>query len=81
MIERGNAYYSCRPHTFRHKMDSWTKGAFLIGFLLTASSVLVRMFDFIDNSTTLPFFVIGTIIVIMGERNRVRLEETPVSAD
>jgi len=38
------------------------------------------MFDFIDNATTLPFFVIGVIVVVMGERNRVRLEESRFSA-
>jgi len=62
-------------------MDSWTKLAFLIGFLLTMSPLLLRMYDFIDNSTTLPFFVIGVIVVVIGERNRVRLEENPVSSD
>ncbi len=61
------------------QMDFWTKAAFLIGFLLAVSSLLVRMYNFIDNSTTLPFFVIGVIVVVMGERNRVRLEEKPVS--
>ncbi len=62
-------------------MDFWTKIAFSIGFLLTAAPLLLRMYDFIDNSTTLPFFVIGVIIVVMGERSRVRLEEKPVSAN
>ena len=61
-------------------MDFWTKLAFLIGFLLIVSPLTLRMYDLIDNATTLPFFVIGLIIVVMGERNRVRLEETSISA-
>lgn len=59
-------------------MEFWTKLAFFIGFILTVSSLMVRMYDFIDNTATLPFFVIGVIIVVIGERNRVRLEESPV---
>jgi hypothetical protein len=62
------------------QMDFWTKLAFSVGLLLTLISLMLRMYDFIDNSTTLPFFVIGVIIVVIGEGNRVRLEENPVSA-
>jgi hypothetical protein len=61
-------------------MDFWTKLAFVIGFVLMLSPLTLRMFDFIDNATTLPFFVIGVIVVVMGERNRVRLEESRFSA-
>ncbi len=61
-------------------MDFWTKVAFFIGFLLIVSPLTLRMYDLIDNATTLPFFVIGVIIVVMGERNRVRLEERRISA-
>ena len=60
-------------------MDFWTKLAFLTGFLLTVSPLVIRMYDLIDNATTLPFFVIGVILVVIGERNRVRLEENPLS--
>jgi hypothetical protein len=63
------------------RMEFWTKLAFFVGFLLIVSSLLLRMYDFIDNSTTLPFFVIGVMIVAIGERNRVRLEDNPVLAD
>jgi hypothetical protein len=56
-------------------MDFWTKLAFLTGFVLIGSPLTLRMYDLIDNATTLPFFVIGVIIVVMGERNRVHLEE------
>jgi hypothetical protein len=56
-------------------MDLWTKLAFLAGFVLIVSPLTLRMYDLIDNATTLPFFVIGVIIAVMGERNRVRLEE------
>jgi hypothetical protein len=56
-------------------MDFWTKLAFLAGFVLIVSPLTLRMYDLIDNATTLPFFVIGVIVVVMGERNRVRLEE------
>jgi hypothetical protein len=61
-------------------MDFWTKLSFFIGFLLIVSPLTLRMYDLIDNATTLPFFVIGVIIVVMGERNRVRLEESHISA-
>jgi hypothetical protein len=60
-------------------MDFWTKFAFVTGLILIVSPLMLRMYDFIDNSTTLPFFVIGVIIMVMGERNRVRLEEGPIS--
>jgi hypothetical protein len=62
-------------------MEFWTKLALFIGLLLIVSPLVLRMYDFIDNSTTMPFFVIGVILVVIGERNRVRLEENPVSAD
>jgi len=61
-------------------MEFWTKLALFIGLLLIVSPLVLRMYDFIDNSTTMPFFVIGVILVVIGERNRVRLEENPVSA-
>ena len=61
-------------------MDFWTKLAFLTGSVLIVSPLTLRMYNFIDNATTAPFFVIGVIIVIMGERNRVHLEETRFSA-
>jgi len=61
------------------RMDFWTKLAFLTGFLLTVSPLVIRMYDLIDNATTLPFFVIGVILVVIGERNRVRLEENRFS--
>ena len=63
----------------RH-MEFWTKLALFVGLLLIVSPLVLRMYGFIDNSTTLPFFVIGVILVVIGERNRVRLEENPVSA-
>jgi len=62
-------------------MEFWTKLALFLGLLLIVSPLVLRMYDFIDNSTTLPFFVIGVIVVVIGERNRVRLEENPVSSD
>jgi hypothetical protein len=61
-------------------MDFWTKLAFLVGFPLILSPLTLRMYDLIDNATTLPFFVIGVIVVVMGERNRVRLEESRLPA-
>ena len=60
------------------QMEFWTELAFILGFTLTLGSLGLRWYDFIDNSMTLPFFVIGVIIVIIGERNRVRLEENPI---
>ena len=60
-------------------MEFWTKLALFSGLVLIVSPLVLRMYDFIDNSTTLPFFVIGVILVAIGERNRVRLEENPVS--
>jgi len=62
------------------EMDFWTKLAFLAGFVLIVSPLALRTYDFIDNATTLPFFVIGVILVVMGERNRVHLEESRISA-
>lgn len=61
-------------------MDFWTKLAFLTGSVLMVSPLMFRTYDLIDNATTLPFFVIGVILVVMGERNRVNLEETHVAA-
>jgi len=60
-------------------MEFWTKLALFIGLLLIVTSLVLRMYNFIDNSSTLPFFVIGVILVVIGERKRVRLEENPVS--
>ncbi len=60
-------------------MDFWTKLAFLTGSVLIVTPLTLRMYDVIDNAATLPFFVIGVIIVVIGERNRVRLEETGIS--
>jgi hypothetical protein len=61
-------------------MDYWTKLAFLAGFVLIVSPLTLRTYDLIDNATTLPFFVIGVILVVMGERNRAHLEESRISA-
>jgi len=56
-------------------MEFWTKLAMFVGLLLIVSPLVLRMYDFIDNGTTAPFFLIGVILVVIGERNRVRLEE------
>jgi hypothetical protein len=64
----------------RPQMDFWTRLAFLTGFVLIVSPLTLRTYDLIDNATTLPFFVIGVILVVMGERSRVRLEEARISA-
>jgi len=64
----------------RPQMDFWTRLAFLTGFVLIVSPLTLRTYDLIDNATTLPFFVIGVILVVVGERNRVRLEESRISA-
>jgi hypothetical protein len=64
----------------RPQMDFWTKLAFVMGFVLIVSPLALRTYDFVDNATTLPFFVIGVILVVMGERNRVHLEESRISA-
>ena len=56
-------------------MEFWTKLALFVGLLLIVSPLVLRMYVFIDNSTTAPFFLIGVILVVVGERNRVRLEE------
>jgi len=61
-------------------MEFWTKLALFIGLVLIVSPLVLRMYDFIDNSTTLPFFVIGVILVVIGERNRVQFEENPGSS-
>jgi hypothetical protein len=62
-------------------MEFWTKLALFTGLLLIVSPLVLRMYDLIGNDTTLPFFVIGVILVVIGERNRVRLEENPVSSN
>ncbi len=62
-------------------MEFWTKLALFTGFLLIVSPLVLRMYDLIDNSTTAPFFLIGVVLVVIGERNRVRLEENPVSSN
>jgi hypothetical protein len=64
----------------RVQMDFWTKLAFLTGFVLIVSPLTLRMYDLIDNAATAPIFVIGVIIVAMGERNRVSLEEARFSS-
>jgi len=56
-------------------MEFWTRLALFAGLVLIVSPLVLRMYDFIDNSTTAPFFLIGVILVVIGERNRVRLEE------
>ncbi len=61
-------------------MEFWTKLALFIGLVLIVSPLVLRMYDFIDNSTTLPVFVIGVILVVIGERNRVQFEENPGSS-
>jgi hypothetical protein len=61
-------------------MEFWTKLALVSGLLLIVSPLVLRMYNFIDNSTTAPFFLIGVVLVVIGERNRVRAEENPVSA-
>jgi phosphoglycerol transferase MdoB-like AlkP superfamily enzyme len=61
-------------------MDFWTKLAFLTGFVLIVCPLALRTYEFIDNATTLPFFVIGVILVAMGERNRARLGESLIPA-
>ena len=66
--------------TDRPPLDFWTKLAFLTGTILIVSPLTLRWYDLIDNATTAPFFVIGVIIVVMGERNRVRIEEGRFSA-
>jgi len=63
----------------RLQLDFWTKLAFLTGSVLIVSPLTLRTYDLIDNATTLPFFVIGVLLVVMGERNRVRLEESRIS--
>jgi hypothetical protein len=63
------------------EMEFWTKLALFIGLVLIVSPLVLRMYNFIDNSTTAPFFLIGVVIVVIAERNRVRLEENPVSSD
>ena len=60
-------------------MEYWTKLALFAGLLLIVSPLVLRTYDLIDNSTTAPFFLIGLILVVIGERNRVREEENPVS--
>jgi hypothetical protein len=60
-------------------MEYWTKLALFAGLLLIVSPLVLRTYDLIDNSTTAPFFLIGVILVVIGERNRVREEENPVS--
>jgi hypothetical protein len=61
-------------------MEFWTKVALFIGLLLIVSPLVLRMYDFIDNSMTAPFFLIGVVLVVIGERNRVRSEENPGSS-
>jgi hypothetical protein len=61
------------------QMEYWTKLALFAGLLLIVSPLVLRTYDLIDNTTTAPFFLVGVILVVIGERNRVREEENPVS--
>ena len=38
--------------------------------------ILLRMLDFVDNSTAFSFIAIGILLVIIGEGNRARIEDT-----
>ncbi len=64
-------------------MEFWTKIALLIGLLVIVVPALVRMEDivYVDNSTFTTFFVIGIILIVIGNNNRLRQEESPRAAD
>ncbi len=56
------------------------KLAFISGSFLVLFPVLLRAIDAVDNSMAFTFIAIGLVIVILGELNRVRFEETSFSA-
>ncbi len=64
-------------------MEFWTKVALLIGLLLIVVPALLRMEDivYVDNSTFTTFFVIGILLIVIGNNNRLRQAENPRSAD
>jgi len=51
------------------------KLAFVWGTFLIAFPLILRMLDFVDNSTAFTFIAIGLLLVVLGESNRARIED------
>jgi hypothetical protein len=52
------------------------KLAFIFGLFLILFPVLLRWIDAVDNSVAFDFIAIGILVVIIGEANRSRVEES-----
>ena len=51
------------------------KLAFILGSFLILFPLLLRTIDAVDNSLAFTFIAIGSLVVIIAELNRVRVEE------
>ncbi len=51
------------------------KLAFILGSFLIWLPLLLRTIDAVDNSFAFTFIAIGILVVVIGELNRVRVEE------
>ena len=52
------------------------KLSFVWGTFLIVFPLLLRMLDFVDNSTASVFIAIGMLLVIIAETNRARFEDS-----
>lgn len=72
-----NAYYAIPSSVAQaSKLHLLTKLSFVWGTFLMVFPILLRMLDFVDNSTAFSFIAIGMLLVIIGEGNRARIEDT-----
>ncbi len=60
-------------------MEFWTKLALVIGLILIVVPATLRIGDvvYVDNSTFTAIFVIGVILIVIGNNNRLRTAENP----
>ncbi len=58
-------------------MEFWTKLALVMGLLLIVVPASLRMggIVYVDNSTFTAIFVIGVILIVIGNNNRLRASE------
>ncbi|HYY90904.1 MAG TPA: hypothetical protein VE955_02845 [Candidatus Dormibacteraeota bacterium] len=52
------------------------KIAFVAGSFLVVFPILLRIIDAVDNSLAFTFIALGMVILILGELNRARFEES-----
>jgi len=75
-IATRNAYYLKQPcYRVGSPTQPIVKLAFLLGSFLILFPLLRRTIDAVDNSMSFTIIAIGILIVIIGELNRVRVEE------